>query len=135
VIAVVFLAASFFLYRHTHNFVQTASHTQGTVTKLVQSGKTYFPVYTFKDSQGKERSIESLSGSYPAAYKIGDHVVVIYSPDKPDAAEIDSFFDIWIWPIALAFFGALDFLFGLGTLAVNIFLKRSKRKFTIAHAT
>jgi hypothetical protein len=32
VTAVVFLAASFFLYRHTHNFVQTARHTHGTVT-------------------------------------------------------------------------------------------------------
>jgi hypothetical protein len=89
--SVLFLTASFFLYQHTRSFVESASRAQGSVTKLVLSGKDYFPVYTFEDSQGKKHSIKSLSGSYPAAYNVGDSVAVIYQPDNPDNAEINSF--------------------------------------------
>ena len=122
--AILFLTAAFILYRHTQSFVHSASRTQGTVTKLVLSGKFYFPVYTFKDARGVKHSVQSLSGSKPAAYKIGDLVGVLYQPDEPDNAEIDTFLDVWIWPLALAGFGALVLLFGFAGLAVRFFLRK-----------
>jgi hypothetical protein len=137
VVAIITLTISFFVYRHIQRFVQTASHAQGTVSKLNgrDGEKVLYPVFTFEDSRGTLHSIESLSGSYPAAYKVGDSVAVIYQPDKPDNAEIESFLNIWIWPIALAGFGAFDLLIGLGMLAVAIVFQKSQRKTTIAHAT
>jgi hypothetical protein len=122
-----FLTAAIFLYLHTQSFVQSASRTQGKVTKLVFSHRDYFPVYTFKDSRGAKHSIQSLSGSSPAAYQIGDVVPVIYPRDNPDDAEIDTFLDVWIWPIAMAGFGALVLLFGFAAFAVSFFRRNTNR--------
>ena len=124
--AILFLTAAFILYRHTQSFVHSASRTQGTVTKLVLSGKFYFPVYTFKDARGVKHSVQSLSGSKPAAYKIGDLVGVLYQPDEPDNAEIDQFFDVWIWPIAFAGFGVLFLLFRFVVIVFNFFSRSEK---------
>jgi hypothetical protein len=134
--SVILLTASIFVYHHTQNFVHSASRAQGTVSKLVgRDGEEFlYPVFTFEDSQGTAHNIESLSGSYPAAYKVGDSVAVIYQPDKPENAEIDSFLNIWIWPIGLASFGTLNLLFGLGMFAIVIVLQKSQRKLKIAHA-
>ena len=124
--AILFLTAAFILYRHTQSFVHSASRPQGTVTKLVLSGKFYFPVYTFKDARGVKHSVQSLSGSKPAAYKIGDLVGVLYQPDAPDNAEIDQFFDVWIWPIAFAGFGVLFLLFRFVVIVFNFFSRSEK---------
>jgi hypothetical protein len=80
----------------------------------------------FKDSRGVEHTIKSLSGSYPAAYQVGDKVGVIYQPDKPDNAEIDQFFDVWIWPIAFAGFGVLFLLFRFVVIVFNFFSRSEK---------
>jgi hypothetical protein len=124
-IAIIVLTASFFLYRHTHNFVQSASHAQGTVTKMVEkpghdSGTVYYPVYTFQDSRGKQHEIYSSGGSYPPAYKVGDTVPVLYQPDKPENAEIDDFLNVWFFTAMLAGFGLVDLVFGLGLFAVGV---------------
>jgi len=124
--SILFLTVAFFLYRQTESFVRSASRTQGTVTKLVYSGKDSFPIYMFKDSRGVEHTIKSLSGSYPAAYQVGDKVGVIYQPDKPDNAEIDQFFDVWIWPIAFAGFGVLFLLFRFVVIVFNFFSRSEK---------
>ena len=125
---------SFFVFRHTQSFVQTASHARGTVSKLNERDgeKVLYPVFTFEDSHGTSYSIESSSGSYPTAYKIGDLITVIYQPDKPANAKIDSFLDIWIWPIALVGCGALDLLFGIGILVIAVVIQKSERKLAIA---
>jgi len=134
-VAIITLTLSLIVYRHTQHFVQTASHTSGIVSKLNSRDgeKELYPLFSFKDSRGTTHSVESLSGSYPAAYKVGDTVAVIYQTDKPDNAEIDSFLNIWIWPIALAGFSTLVFLFGLGMFVMVGVLQKSQRKTTIAH--
>jgi len=140
VIAIIGLTASFFLYRHAHNFVQSASHAQGTVTKMVESsghnsGTVYCPVYSFKDSQGKQHEIYSSGGSYPPAYKVGDTVPVLYQSDKPDNAEIDSFDELWLFAAILAGFSIPPLVIGLVLLVVVFIIQRAKRQPPVTHAT
>ncbi len=58
-------------------------------------GTVYFPVFTFTDAQGTVHTIHSSSGSSPPDYEVGDSVPVLYSPNDPENAKIDSFFSVW----------------------------------------
>jgi hypothetical protein len=139
-IAIIVLTISFFVYRHTQHFVQAASHAKGTVTQMVEraghdSGTVYSPVYTFQDADGKQHEIHSSGGSYPPAYKVGDTVPVLYQPDKPDNAEIDSFLEVWLFPAMLAGFGCIDLVIGIVLLVVVFIIQRAERRSLITHAT
>jgi hypothetical protein len=48
-------------------------------------------VYTF----------EGDNASYPPAYQVGEQVNVRYDPLNPNTAQIDSFFERWIFPITI----------------------------------
>ena len=139
-VAVITLTISFFVYRHVHGFVQSASRAQATITKLTErrdhdSDIVYYPVFTFKDSKGQTHEIDSSSGQYPPAYKVGDTVTVLYQPEQPENAKLDSFFDIWGWAAMLGGFGVLDLVVGLGMLAVVFIIQRSKHEPLPIHAT
>ncbi len=61
----------------------------------------YYPVVEFVASDGKRRNIQISEGSYPAAYEVGDEVVVLYEPDHPIEARIksrSSTIGMWILP-------------------------------------
>lgn len=138
--AAIVLMISFFLYRRTQHFVQSASHAQGTVTQMVEraghdSGTVYSPVYTFQDPEGKQHEIHSSGGNYPPAYKVGDTVPVLYQPDKPDNAKIDSFLEVWIFPAMFAGFGCIDLFVGLVLLVVVFIIQKAARRPPPIHAT
>ena len=124
--AILSLGASFFVYQHTQKFIQSASRTKGTVSKLIRrpGDNSYYPIFLFEDQQGNKHSVDSLSGNYPAAYKVGDVVSVIYQTDNPENAEIDTFLNVWIWPMALAGFGVVQLLFGLGAVVFIRFIPK-----------
>ena len=46
-------------------------------------------------------------------YEVNDHVPVVYNPDYPDYAVINSFVEIWLGPVIYASLGLL-FLIGSG---------------------
>jgi hypothetical protein len=91
------IAVPWFIYmRH---FLAYATRADGTVTQLVDrptnNGDRYYPAVQFIDSGGKAHTINSHFGSNPAAYKVGDHVVVAYHPTTPDDGMICSFWPNW----------------------------------------
>ena len=126
VAAIIALSASIFSYWHTQKFVDSAQRTKGAVSALTQKpgDNCYYPIFVFEDAQGNKHHVESLSGSNPAAYSVGDSVTVLYEADKPDNAEIDTFLNVWIWPVAFAGFGVLNLLFGLGLIVFAVLRKQ-----------
>jgi hypothetical protein len=137
---IITLTIAFFVYRHAQNFVQSASRTQATITKLIErpgqnSSSVYFPVFRFQDANGQAHEIDSSSGQYPPAYKVGDTVTVLYQPQQPEKAKLDTFFDVWGWAAMLGGFGVLDLVVGSGMLVFVFITQRSNQQPLSAQAT
>jgi hypothetical protein len=78
-----------------------AVHTEGTVVKLKMSSKgATTPIVEYQvggkvyQFQGREKS------TWPWNYSVGEKVAVLYQPDNPEAAIIDSW-GRWLIPVAL----------------------------------
>lgn len=132
-IGVIDLTASFLVYRHTERFVQSAGHAQGTVIKMVKADVrdadgARSPVYTFQDSAGKQHEIRSSAFRYPPAYQVGDTIPVIYQPDQPEKAKIDSFFEVWLFPLMAAGSGCVELVVALVLWTTVFMLRRAGRR-------
>jgi hypothetical protein len=61
----------------------------------------YFPVVEFVAGDGRRRNIQMNEGSSPPSYEVGDEVVVLYEPNHPIDARIQSLsstIGMWILP-------------------------------------
>lgn len=117
---------------HTQNQITAMVKAQGTVIEVVsrtktQSGesKTYFyPVVEFRTAEGAVVRFEDSTGSNPSAHRVGDAVEVLYDPQTPQSAMIDSWV-LWLpSTIVIGFGGFIAFIGGLTLLdALFKFLK------------
>ena len=79
-----------------------------------QVDKYYYPVVEFNLPNGNLRTVQLSEGSWPAAYAIGDPITVLYDPQQPNNARIQSSSSTllaWIGPgitglVGLAFLAA-----------------------------
>ena len=77
--------------------------TPGTVVRLSERSDseggccTYVPVIDF-NANDRVYTFEGDNASYPPAYDVGEQVDVRYDPTNPNTAQIDSFFERWIFP-------------------------------------
>lgn len=69
-------------------------------------GTTYAPKVEFKAADGSAYVFKSSVSQNPPAYKKGDSVNVIYNPDNPHKAEINSLMSIWGLVIIMSFLGS-----------------------------
>jgi hypothetical protein len=87
---------------HTWQFRRTALRASGEVIELRketgESDITYRAVFRFKDAAGKEHTVTSSVNSKPATHRVGDRVTVLYHPNRPGAARIDSYWELWFDP-------------------------------------
>ena len=80
--------------------------TLGTVIRLAESDDSeggccvYTPVVEFQAS-GKTYTFEGSNASDPPQYKVTQQVKVRYDPLDPGTAQIDSFFERWLFPIII----------------------------------
>jgi flagellar basal body-associated protein FliL len=61
----------------------------------------YYPVVEFTAADGRTRTVQMSEGSNPPSYETGEEVVVLYNPQKPIDARIqstDSAVLMWILP-------------------------------------
>ena len=124
------VAAATFL--HTRDFVKNSSAGEGVVIDLVwressgrSRGGAYYPRVRFRTDSGQEFVFVSSTGSRPASFQVGERVHVLYSPDNPTRARIDSFGSLWVLPLV---FGSLGLVFcsvGLGPL---LWQKRAQQR-------
>src|SRR6266511_5226010 len=82
------------LYFRQRRFLRRAREATGVVVTLTQSpgegGTLTHPVVEFHTADGEVREFESPVGQSPPAYRVGQRVPVLYDPDRPEAAAIQS---------------------------------------------
>ncbi len=62
----------------------------------------YSPIIEFTAPNGRPVRFESSNASSPPAYRIGQEVEVLYNPNDPNDASINSFYELWLVPAILA---------------------------------
>lgn len=123
------------LYFNSRAFIDTAETATGTVTELVRSrssdSTTYAPVVSFVATDGEQYSFTHNISRNPPAYSQGEQVPVLYPPDNPNRARIESAFSLWGGALIVGALGAVFALIG-GGLALVPFLSRRKAKQLLA---
>jgi len=111
------LIASIFLFLNTRNFINASAKATGTVIAHASSRSsdgdlTYSPVVSFKTPDGRTIEFQSQTGSSRPSPAVGQTVEILYNPQHPQEAEINSFSSLWILPIILSGLGAGFFIIG-----------------------
>ena len=77
------------------------------------SGGVYCPTVEFSTASGQSVRFESSFGTMPASHKVGQAVKVLYDPNEPHIAEIESGLSDWFVPAGLLVFAAGAIFFSL----------------------
>jgi hypothetical protein len=77
-----------------------------------RSSSVYYPVVKFTPNNGEATTFESNSGSKPPAFRKGQQVEVLYDPQQPDSAMINSWLELWFLPGMFTGMGSLFVLIG-----------------------
>jgi len=97
------------------SFKRTAAAATGRVIRLQpgssRHGTVYYPVIQFVSEDQQEITFKGNNGSRPAAFHVNDPVEVLYDPDDPHHAYINSFMEFW---------GSSVILFAAGCVFVAI---------------
>ncbi|MFH0890664.1 MAG: DUF3592 domain-containing protein [Candidatus Liptonbacteria bacterium] len=123
------------IYSSTAEFVSQSSRAEGMVTGLERSGGSgsdgsYYPIVVFRSASGEEITFKSNVSNSPPAHEVGESVEVLYSPEKPEDAKINSFVSIWFGVFILGILGAVFSLAG-GVMVLVQLLKRAKKNWLL----
>ena len=103
----------------TRHAIATAARADGTVIDLIVSrdsddGDVYYPRVRFVTPAGESVEFTGSFGSNPAGFDIGETVEVLYDAGNPNAARINTFFQLWFVPIMLTGMGLIFGAIGAG---------------------
>lgn len=130
-------------FQHTRRFLATAVSVPGVVTENVwreersnnRTTWTFYPRIRFRTADGQEISFISNSGSSPPSYRVNEPVTILYDPQQPYHAYIQSFSALWLLPTILCGLGAVFCSFGLVAVAwaaltarKNVWLEQNGRR-------
>lgn len=132
VAGLVVLGVSLWLYQSTSRFIADASRAPGVVIDIERSrssdnSSTYYPVVRFTSADGVERTFVPSWGSSSPRYQRGQAVQILYTPARPEEAEIEDFVSLWLLPLVLGLVGGVFLLFGGGMIAFDMVFRRRKR--------
>lgn len=113
---------------HTQQQIAAMVKTQGAVVEVVSRTKLrdgerrtlFYPIVEFRTANGEAIRFENDAGSNPSAYRVGDTVEVLYDPQTPQSAMIDSWM-IWLPSTIVMGFGGFIAVIGGLTLLDAIF--------------
>ena len=129
-IGVVLLIIGGLVTWHTVEFKSKAESAEGTVIEMQprhsDGSTTYAPVVEFETAGGELVTYHSSSSSSPPAYDVGESVEVLYDPNDPSEAKINSFFNLWFLPLLLAGMGIV--FGGIGGLVVVVMIRGTRRQ-------
>jgi hypothetical protein len=138
-VGLVFLAVAFFSARSELAFRAGAISTPGTVVDLEptsgsKGGTLYKPVFEFVDRDDHVHRVTGTVASRPPSFKRGEAVTVLYRPENPEEAHLDSFMEAWFLPLI---FGGLGSTFTsiAGGVLFYAFRKRIQRASLAASGT
>ncbi|MBU7582497.1 MAG: DUF3592 domain-containing protein [Nostoc sp. TH1S01] len=128
----IFVITGIIIGVNTRSFFGKSISTQGTVIDVVKhksrdsngrSSTNYYPVIEFTANSGKLVEFEANSGSNPPTYTQGQKVEILYNPQEPESAMINSSADLWVLPAIFTGLGSIFVVIG-GISLVKSFLSR-----------
>ena len=93
--------------------------TEGTVIRLREKERDpgespmIYHVFKFKAQDGQAYTVEGAVGSTSGTYVVGEKIPVVYDPDRPREARIDSFSEMWMGPLVIFLMGFIFVILGL----------------------
>ena len=131
-IGLIFTVIAIFLMVRDRSFAETAIPANAEVVGFHESrssdgGLTYYPILDFVTADGQSWQVRASVGAVPPAYKVGEHVEILYDPAKPETVVINT--QLGRLGIALVFFGfgMLWLLIGSVPLLIRVIRKRRFR--------
>lgn len=100
------------------------TRTTGTVVDISHG----CPSVEFSASNGETLGFDSSLCSRPPAYARGESLTVLYDPQYPDRAQIDSFTENWFASLVLGGIGAVFLLIGSALVVPPLLAKRRARE-------
>jgi Protein of unknown function (DUF3592) len=104
-------------------FLRSAATAEGAIIALrdTQSAgsKSFFPIFQFKAANGKSYTVTSNIAERPTSWRLGGPVRVLYQPDRPENARIDSFAQLWMLQVVVGVVGA-----AFSTIPVLVLIRR-----------
>ncbi len=97
-----------------NKFVTSGDQADGIIVEMNKGSSIlskYHPRVRFQTKKGKTIEFSPGNGSNPPMYEVNDHVSVVYNPDYPNYAAINSFIEIWLGPVIYAGLGLLLLIF------------------------
>jgi hypothetical protein len=108
-----------YLYTNTREFVAKGEHARAVVVALRHSSSSgYSPVVDFKTAAGTKVEFIGRNGSSPPSFDKGEQIEVIYRPENPSSAKINTFMELWAAPLFLTLFGTIFSAFGFACVFV-----------------
>jgi hypothetical protein len=86
----------------------------------------YYPVVEFRARDGHVRSFQDRTGNVPPRYQVGDAVVVLYDPSRPEDARIDDRSSLWVGGILAIAFSAV--FWGIAPIVLLQYMARGRRR-------
>lgn len=126
ILGLTFIAFTILVVVNTRNLIARADTAQGTVVRMLSDRDGYTPVVRFRTAKGKEITFEELGKEKPAPYAIGDRVQVLYPPQSPRNARIDSYSSLWGLPTIVGILGVAFATAGGGMFLYGMLGKRKK---------
>jgi hypothetical protein len=80
-------------------------------------GRTYRLTLAFEDRSGSAWRERTGYSSMHDGHGVGDRVAILYNPNDPREFALDSWYDLWAWPVGFAALGVVGcglFLSGRG---------------------
>ena len=116
------VAAYFSQSRKRRGFISGTGTVVGLEKRIFRAGSAgvYCPVVEFMPGAGETIRFESAFGSNPASQKVGDKVKVVYNPQNPKEAEVDSGLSKWLAPGCLLAFSLGACLFSFIFLGISL---------------
>jgi len=111
IVGLVPLCLGLYVYSERRNFVSTAIESEGEVVEIVRASSkartggddlnSYAPKVRFVTASGEAVEFQASVSSGDPGYRVGDRAAVLYLPDSPEGAIINSFFHLWLAPTLL----------------------------------
>ena len=93
-----------------NRFLTRGEQTDGIIVEMRKGSSKlskYHPLIRFQTKEGKTIEFSPGNGSNPPMYEVNDRGPIVYNPDYPHYAVINSFTEIWLAPVIYAGLGLL----------------------------
>lgn len=117
VVGILPLGLGAYVYTDISSFEAIAIPSEGEVTEIflatskARAGgsdlNSYAPKVAFTTKDGTLVEYRASASSSDPGYKVGDTVPILYDPNEPERAKINSFFHMWLFPTILLSVGSL----------------------------